>query len=182
MPSSPSPAAPHLNPSPNIINLSLPDAPSSLNRQGSRSSHRSGLIPSPRPSYASLNESLSAESSASGSRSGSLISTPRLLSRRNSTREQSSGLARSGSLKETDSRSEVYVLSRDHTDCSIETLHVRMDRDPESGRKKINQYVILHELGYGTHGRVRLGQEVDEVTNEPVDRGYGSFYVGGKLR
>ncbi len=59
----------------------------------------------------------------------------------------------------------------------IETVHVRMDRDPGTGRKTINQYVVLHELGYGTHGQVRLGQEIDPVTGDAVDRGQGSYYV-----
>lgn len=35
-----------------------------------------------------------------------------------------------------------------------------MDRDPGSGRKMINQYLVLNEIGHGTHGRVRLGQDL----------------------
>jgi len=45
-----------------------------------------------------------------------------------------------------------------------------MDRDPESGRKMINQYVVHHEIGSGTHGRVRLGEDVSEED--------AKYYVG----
>jgi hypothetical protein len=96
------PLPPTLNPSPRLGSLHLFDQPSaSLKRSGSASSHRSGLVPSPRPSHASLTDPQSGESSASGSRHGSFISTPRLLSRRNSAREQGpSGILRKISLKE----------------------------------------------------------------------------------
>jgi hypothetical protein len=53
-----------------------------------------------------------------------------------------------------------------------------MDRDPGSGRKMINQYVVLHELGHGTHGRVRLGQEVyPEAGDTEYGDATGPLYV-----
>lgn len=64
----------------------------------------------------------------------------------------------------------------------IETPLLRLERDPESGRKMINQYLVLHEIGHGTHGRVRLGQDLaagltgddDADVNSNVD---GSYYA-----
>jgi hypothetical protein len=91
---------------------------SSIHRASSRTSQRSGRVPSPSPRFnppalpsaststghliggsgsgagpaaggsGSTSASMSQTSSASGSRSGSLISTPRMLSRRGSNREQ----------------------------------------------------------------------------------------------
>lgn len=52
-----------------------------------------------------------------------------------------------------------------------------MDRDPGTGRKMINQYLVLHEIGHGTHGRVRLGRDmsVDVPADElEVDLATGS--------
>lgn len=42
----------------------------------------------------------------------------------------------------------------------IETDQVQTARHAATGRRMINQYVILHEIGHGTHGTVRLGQDV----------------------
>ncbi|ODO03316.1 CAMKK/ELM protein kinase [Cryptococcus wingfieldii CBS 7118] len=42
----------------------------------------------------------------------------------------------------------------------IETGAVRVKRDQESGKWMINQYRVLSEIGSGTHGRVRLGQDM----------------------
>lgn len=66
---------------------------------------------------------------------------------------------------------------------SIETPLLRLERDPESGRKMINQYLVLHEIGHGTHGRVRLGQDLsiglggEDDTDANVNA-EGSYYVG----
>jgi hypothetical protein len=98
---------------------------SSIHRASSRTSQRSGRVPSPSPRFnppalpsaststghliggsgsgAGPAASMSQTSSASGSRSGSLISTPRMLSRRGSNREQGkppSLLLRKDSAKE----------------------------------------------------------------------------------
>ena len=67
---------------------------SSLQRHNSRTSHHSGLIPSPHAGNAPLiatSVTPSASSSASGSKPASLISTPRLLSRRSSTKDNQRG-------------------------------------------------------------------------------------------
>ncbi|RSH94107.1 hypothetical protein EHS25_006761 [Saitozyma podzolica] len=42
----------------------------------------------------------------------------------------------------------------------IETPQMTASRDPETGRKMINQYLVLHEIGHGTHGTVRLGRDM----------------------
>lgn len=42
----------------------------------------------------------------------------------------------------------------------IETPQMTSSRDPETGRKMINQYLVLHEIGRGTHGTVRLGRDM----------------------
>ncbi|KAL9058155.1 MAG: hypothetical protein Q9162_001879 [Coniocarpon cinnabarinum] len=47
-----------------------------------------------------------------------------------------------------------------------ETNKAVRDLDSYSGRKTINQYEILYELGKGTHGKVKLGRDV--VTGENV--------------
>ncbi|RXK39500.1 hypothetical protein M231_03169 [Tremella mesenterica] len=101
--SSPPPRSPLLTPSFNLpdSHLLLPpnssDGPSALHRQPSHDSQRPGLVPSPRipmgglPST-STSTSASASSSTSASRSGSLINTPRILSRRASAKEKSHGI------------------------------------------------------------------------------------------
>ena len=91
---------------------SLPDSAtpvvassSSLQRQSSRSSNRSGLVPSPRLGDVMLpitSAIASTSSSNSASKPGSLISTPKMLSRRSSAKENqrpSIFLARKGSRK-----------------------------------------------------------------------------------
>ncbi|KAJ1932696.1 hypothetical protein EC988_009369, partial [Linderina pennispora] len=45
-----------------------------------------------------------------------------------------------------------------------ETHHMAVDYDPHTGRKMINQYMIIRELGRGTHGKVKLA--FDTVTGE----------------
>ena len=87
-----SPHVPALWPHPASDAMTASASSSSLHRQTSRSSHRSGLIPSPRLSGAMLPPSF--PSSSSGSKNGSLIPTPKVLSRRNSTKDshRSSGI------------------------------------------------------------------------------------------
>ena len=41
-----------------------------------------------------------------------------------------------------------------------------MDFDPISGRKSINNYEIIDEIGRGTHGKVKLGRDL--TTDEYV--------------
>jgi len=60
---------------------------------------------------------------------------------------------------------------------SVETLHARLERDPESGRKMINQYIVKHEIGHGTHGRVRLGEEVTVELNGEAGPSIRQLYV-----
>jgi serine/threonine protein kinase len=45
---------------------------------------------------------------------------------------------------------------------SVETETLRTRLDPSTGRKCVNQYVILHELGKGQHGVVRLGRDTSD--------------------
>ena len=101
--SSPSPSpSPHLTAASLLAHSHIPipssssttASPSSLHRRASRSSPRSGLVPSPFNGYNN-----SASSSTSESRNGSFISTPKLLSRRNSSREPQAILTRRDSGK-----------------------------------------------------------------------------------
>ncbi|KAJ2084316.1 hypothetical protein H4R24_000109 [Coemansia sp. RSA 988] len=41
-------------------------------------------------------------------------------------------------------------------DAVHETHHMEVQHDPRTGRKMINQYMIIRELGRGTHGKVKL--------------------------
>lgn len=48
----------------------------------------------------------------------------------------------------------------------------------------INQYVVLHEIGHGTHGRVRLGQDMsaeiqsgEDGAEVGVAEGSNAYYV-----
>lgn len=64
-------------------------------------------------------------------------------------------------------------LHRTHRQMPKETHTADVDVDPISGRKIINQYEILDELGRGVHGKVKLGRnlETDEhVAIKIVDR------------
>lgn len=49
-----------------------------------------------------------------------------------------------------------------------ETHHISIDYDPISGRKKLNTYEIIEELGRGQHGKVKLAKDMDS----------GNFVVG----
>ena len=58
-----------------------------------------------------------------------------------------------------------------------------VDRDPISGRKLLNQYEIIDELGRGVHGKVKLGRNVEtgqDVAIKIVDR-YSKRRRLGKL-
>ncbi len=43
---------------------------------------------------------------------------------------------------------------------------IEKDYDPISGRKVINKYEIIRELGRGVHGKVKLGRDLE--VGEPV--------------
>ncbi|KAF7189387.1 Serine/threonine-protein kinase ssp1 [Pseudocercospora fuligena] len=47
-----------------------------------------------------------------------------------------------------------------HTHAPKETHTADVDIDPVSGRKVINNYEIMDELGRGTHGKVKLGRDL----------------------
>ncbi|KAJ2557718.1 hypothetical protein EV175_001176 [Coemansia sp. RSA 1933] len=50
------------------------------------------------------------------------------------------------------------------TDAVHETHHMEVQHDPRTGRKMINQYMIIRELGRGTHGKVKLA--FDTISGE----------------
>ncbi|KAJ2336240.1 hypothetical protein GGI00_000945, partial [Coemansia sp. RSA 2681] len=50
------------------------------------------------------------------------------------------------------------------TDAVHETHHMEVLHDPHTGRKMINQYMIIRELGRGTHGKVKLA--FDTITGD----------------
>ena len=52
-----------------------------------------------------------------------------------------------------------------HTHVPKETHVADVDVDPISGRKIINHYEILDELGRGTHGKVKLGRDLNETNS-----------------
>ncbi|CAN6642209.1 hypothetical protein TRVA0_019S00782 [Trichomonascus vanleenenianus] len=54
-----------------------------------------------------------------------------------------------------------------------ETHHISIDYDPVSGRKMLNTYEIIRELGRGQHGKVKLGRNLETgeyVAIKVVDR------------
>ncbi|KAA8902506.1 hypothetical protein TRICI_005867 [Trichomonascus ciferrii] len=54
-----------------------------------------------------------------------------------------------------------------------ETHHINIDYDPVSGRKTLNTYEIIRELGRGQHGKVKLGRDLETgeyVAIKVVDR------------
>ena len=63
------------------------------------------------------------------------------------------------------------------------TKYADVDRHPVSGRKLLNQYEIIDELGRGVHGKVKLGRNVEkhqDVAIKIVDR-YSKRRRLGKL-
>ncbi|ORX39912.1 kinase-like domain-containing protein [Kockovaella imperatae] len=138
-----------------ILALNAPHADSiasssNLERSKSHPARQAGLVPSPRSVSPRLRASPLLDSHLSLSRaSNSLL-------RRNSGKEKhSNGMHRppvdSAALSPRSDEEVVDV---------IETPQLRLDRDPETGRKMINQYLVRHEIGHGTHGRVRLGEDI----------------------
>ncbi|WVO12881.1 hypothetical protein L204_100489 [Cryptococcus depauperatus] len=94
--------------------------------------------------------------------------TPKILSRKDSTRTRTGSLSRNGSVTEQSTQGSPQTHDGDwrspiaessHTEV-IETGAVKVQRDQGSGRWMINQYRVLSEIGSGTHGRVRLGQDM----------------------
>ncbi|WWC69408.1 uncharacterized protein I206_103347 [Kwoniella pini CBS 10737] len=157
--------------SPRFLQPSLPDpSSSSLNRITSRSSQSAGRIPSPKPPF--TNESRQ--------------SSFKVLSRQSSMKDkhkQGNGHGHPKEVSETsdDARS---PLSESGSAEVIETQAVRVQKDHESGRWMINQYRVLREIGHGTHGRVRLGEDLSAQLSveEGGDLGLGisqggPFYI-----
>ncbi|GHJ87177.1 hypothetical protein NliqN6_3579 [Naganishia liquefaciens] len=62
-----------------------------------------------------------------------------------------------------------------------ETADLQFARD-DSGRKMINQYVILKEIGRGQHGQVRLGQDISSPESSRAGSVAGGFTHGGHSR
>lgn len=48
-----------------------------------------------------------------------------------------------------------------HRQMPKETHLAEIDRDPISGRKVVNQYEVIDELGRGVHGKVKLGRNLE---------------------
>jgi serine/threonine protein kinase len=64
-----------------------------------------------------------------------------------------------------------------------ETHQLETDYDPISGRKIINHYSIIEEIGRGTHGKVKLGYDMstkDLVAIKIVERSQGRPRLGRK--
>nr|ODN77324.1 CAMKK/ELM protein kinase [Cryptococcus depauperatus CBS 7841] len=87
--------------------------------------------------------------------------TPKILSRKDSTRTRTGSLSRNGSVTEQSTQGSPQTHDGDwrspiaessHTEV-IETGAVKVQRDQGSGRWMINQYRVLSEIGSGTHGR-----------------------------
>ncbi|OCF55699.1 CAMKK/ELM protein kinase [Kwoniella mangroviensis CBS 10435] len=151
-------SSPTLVTSPQFLRPNLPDpSSSSLNRvtsAGSSSQHAAGRIPSSRPTDS------------------------------NSRKSSFKVLSRQGSLKDKDKQKHGREVSN-QSECSddgfrsplsesgsadvIETGAVRVQKDHGSGRWMINQYRVLREIGHGTHGRVRLGEDLSAQL--PIDEG-----------
>ncbi|KAK9468194.1 kinase-like domain-containing protein [Lipomyces arxii] len=48
-----------------------------------------------------------------------------------------------------------------NSNCFVKETHsISMDYDPISGRKTLNTYEIIHEIGRGQHGKVKLGRDL----------------------
>ncbi|WVQ98761.1 hypothetical protein IAU59_005892 [Kwoniella sp. CBS 9459] len=152
---SPSPSSTH---SSQFLQPSLPGPSSLLRRANSHSSSRApgGRIPSPRPPLPASSKST--------------FTTPKLLSRQNSLKEKSikptydhdvAGQMKKGSGFGSDDGWK-SPMSESGSAEVIETQAVRLHRDEGTGRWMVNQYRVLHEIGHGTHGRVRLGEDLSE--------------------
>ena len=64
-----------------------------------------------------------------------------------------------------------------------ETKELETDYDPISGRKTINHYAIINEIGRGTHGKVKLGYDLmlrEHVAIKIVERSQGRPRLGRK--
>lgn len=62
-----------------------------------------------------------------------------------------------------------------------ETHNLDVDFDPVSGRKTINHYSIIDEIGRGTHGKVKLGSDIQTgelVAIKIVERSQGRPRLG----
>ncbi|ORY27162.1 kinase-like domain-containing protein [Naematelia encephala] len=165
-------------------------SPTPLNRQDSQ---RSGLVPSPRLDSVMLPPA-APSSSASTSKSGSSAPTPKVLSRGSSLRGRLSRresarskakedeiVTRRESVRRKAKEDEKTSVSESGSTEVIETPQVRLERDPETGRKMINQYLVLHELGSGTHGRVRLGRDMSAELSGDEGAQSGVAYYAIKI-
>ncbi|WWD15949.1 hypothetical protein CI109_100373 [Kwoniella shandongensis] len=121
--------------SPQFLQPILPDSSSSLlRRTASHSSQPLVRVPSPRAPV---------RTSSKGS------FTPKLLSRRNSTKDQekaSGSIRRHGSIKSNDK--------------STLDLSQGGDEGWRSPMSESGSAEVLREIGHGTHGRVRLGEDL----------------------
>ncbi|WVF72184.1 hypothetical protein IAT40_006996 [Kwoniella sp. CBS 6097] len=165
---SPSPTSTHTY---QFLQPSLPGPSSFLRRANSHSSRVSGRIPSPRPPLPASSKSTFA---------------PTLLSRQSSLKEKGStiehdvvGQMRKGSGFSDDGWKS--PMSESGSAEVIETQAVRLHRDQDTGRWMVNQYRVLREIGHGTHGRVRLGEDLSEEipVGEDGDVGLGISSGGG---
>ncbi|OCF35480.1 CAMKK/ELM protein kinase [Kwoniella heveanensis BCC8398] len=168
---SPSPTSAH---SSRFLQPNLPGPSSVLRRANSHSSSSqpSGRIPSPRPplpassrSTCTPTTSLSRQSSLKEEKNVKPSSDHAALIRQ--MRKGSSAFSDEGWKSPMSESGSAEV---------IETQAVRLHRDQDTGRWMVNQYRVLREIGHGTHGRVRLGEDLSEelpVGSDDGDVGLG---------
>ncbi|KAI9767939.1 MAG: hypothetical protein M1835_006964, partial [Candelina submexicana] len=60
-----------------------------------------------------------------------------------------------------------------------ETYKAEIDRDPISGRKLINQYEMVDEIGRGSHGKVKLGREL-KSNPDPSEKNTVAIKIVGR--
>ncbi|KAK9376102.1 kinase-like domain-containing protein [Lipomyces chichibuensis] len=118
--------------------------------------------------YYSLSSSSSTSSLVNAAQELTIVSTP-----------ASTTSTTSASLAQTPTASAPVLAS-----LVKETHYVNLDYDPISGRKMLNTYEVIHEIGRGQHGKVKLGRDLttgDFVAMKIMNRA-GRPRLGRSLR
>lgn len=132
-----------------------------LNYMLNRDSRSTGNLANPINSIG--NSTINSNALSESSSSGGILKNKLLKSNRNSLGDSLQPKSQSSDIGTPlmTPRGSPSPSQMSRTPSVKETHHISIDYDPVSGRKQLNTYEIIKELGRGQHGKVKLAKDLE---------------------